>query len=64
MRRWLVFAFFVLCVSPLAGAHTMMMTQVLVSFGQPDAVDVKIDVDLTLLLGSTGALLRGGDRVA
>jgi HupE / UreJ protein len=30
----------------------MMMTQVLVSFGQPNAVDVKIDVDLTLLLGS------------
>jgi hypothetical protein len=30
----------------------MMMTQVLVSFGQPDTVDVKIDVDLTLLLGS------------
>jgi len=52
MRRWLVFASFILCVSPLVGAHTMMMTQVLVSFGQPDAVDVKIDVDLTLLLGS------------
>lgn len=52
MRRWLVFALFILCVSPLAGAHTMMMTQVLVSFGQPDAVDVKVDVDLTLLLGS------------
>jgi hypothetical protein len=52
MRRWLVFAFFILCVSPLARAHTMMMTQVLVSFGQSDAVDVKIDVDLTLLLGS------------
>jgi hypothetical protein len=52
MRRWLVFASFILCVSPFAGAHTMMMTQVLVSFGQPDAVDVKIDVDLTLLLGS------------
>ena len=52
MCRWLVFAFFILCVSPFAGAHTMMMTQVLVSFGQPDAVDVKIDVDLTLLLGS------------
>jgi len=52
VRRWLVLAFFILCVSPLAGAHTMMMTQVLVSFGQPDAVDVKIDVDLTLLLGS------------
>jgi hypothetical protein len=51
MRRWL-FAFFILCVSPLAGAHTMMMTQVLVSFGHPDAVDVKIDIDLTLLLGT------------
>jgi hypothetical protein len=32
----------------------MMMTQVLVSFGEPGAVDVKIDVDLTLLLGSPG----------
>jgi len=38
--------------SPLAGAHTMMMTQVLVSFGQPGTVDVKLDVDLTMLLGS------------
>jgi hypothetical protein len=30
----------------------MMMTQVLVSFGESRTVDVKIDVDLTLLLGS------------
>ena len=30
----------------------MMMTQVLVSFGQPGTVDVKLDVDLTMLLGS------------
>jgi HupE / UreJ protein len=30
----------------------MMMTQVLVSFAQPGNVDVKIDVDLTMLLGS------------
>jgi hypothetical protein len=30
----------------------MMMTQVLVSFGQPGALDVKIDLDLTLLLGT------------
>lgn len=52
MRRWLVFALFILCVSPFAGAHTMMMTQVLVSFGHTDAVDVKIDIDLTLLLGT------------
>jgi hypothetical protein len=51
MRRWLS-AFFILYAAPLAGAHTMMMTQVLVSFGHPDAVDVKIDIDLTLLLGT------------
>jgi hypothetical protein len=38
-----------------AGAHTMMMTQVLVSFADPGAVTVKIDVDLTLLLGSAEA---------
>ena len=30
----------------------MMMTQVLVSFGGADTIDVKLDVDLTLLLGS------------
>jgi len=38
-----------------AGAHTMMMTQVLVSFDEPGTVDVKIDIDLTLLLGSAEA---------
>src|ERR1700730_17698819 len=52
MRRWVAFALFILCVPSFARAHTMKMTQVLVSFGQPGAVDVKIDVDLTLLLGS------------
>jgi len=52
MRRGLAFALVILCGSPFAGAHTMMMTQVLVSFGQPGNVDVKIDVDFTLLLGS------------
>ncbi len=30
----------------------MMMTQVLVSFAEPGTVNVKIDIDLTLLLGS------------
>ena len=30
----------------------MTMTQVLVSFGQPRTVDVTVDIDLTLLLGS------------
>jgi hypothetical protein len=52
MRRRLAFLLFIVCGLPLAGAHTMMMSQVLVSFGQPGTVDVKFDVDLTLLLGS------------
>ncbi len=44
----------VLGLSSLAPAlgHTMMMTQVLVSFDRPDTVAVKIDVDLTLILGT------------
>ncbi len=41
-----------LLLAPLAGSHSMTMTQVLVAFGQPGTVDVKIDIDLTLLLGS------------
>ena len=41
-----------LSVAPDAGGHTVMMTQVLVSFGEPERIDVKIDVDLTVLLGS------------
>jgi hypothetical protein len=52
MRRRLAFLLFIVCGFPLAGAHTMMMSQVLVSFGQPGTVDVKFDVDLTMLLGS------------
>jgi hypothetical protein len=52
MRRWIAFAFLTLFVAPPAGAHTVMMTQVLVSFGESKTVAVKIDVDLTLLLGS------------
>jgi hypothetical protein len=52
MRRRLALAILMLFQAPFAGAHTMMMTQVLVSFGQPGTVDVKIDIDLTLLLGS------------
>jgi HupE / UreJ protein len=38
--------------APSAQAHTMIMTQVLVSFARPGSVDVKVDLDLTLLLGS------------
>jgi hypothetical protein len=52
LRRGIACAVFVVFLAPLAGAHTMTMTQVLVSFGKPDTVDVKIDIDLTLLLGS------------
>jgi HupE / UreJ protein len=52
MRGWLAFVLLIVGGPPLAGAHTMMMTQVLVSFGQPGTVDVKFDVDLTMLLGS------------
>ena len=52
MRRSLLCALFMWWIAPNAGAHTVMLTQVLVSFGKPGTVDVKIDVDLTLLLGS------------
>ena len=52
MRGWLAFVLLIVGGAPLAGAHTMMMTQVLVSFGQPGTLDVKYDVDLTMLLGS------------
>ncbi len=41
-----------LLLASIAGAHSMTMTQVLVSFAEPGTVDVKIDLDLTLLLGS------------
>ena len=40
----------VACVE--AGAHTMQLTRVLVSFDRPGGVDVKIDIDLTVMLGA------------
>jgi hypothetical protein len=52
MRVQAAFAVLGMCLSALAGAHSMTMTQVLVSFGDAGAVEVKIDIDLTLLLGS------------
>ena len=45
-------ALMLLCVAPLVRAHTMITTRVLVSFGQPSEVSVKVDIDLALLLGS------------
>jgi hypothetical protein len=41
-----------LLLASIAGAHSMTMTQVLVSFAEPGTVAVMIDLDLTLLLGS------------
>src|SRR4030088_1094202 len=52
MPRCVAYLMATVLLVPFARAHTMTMTQVLVSFGQPDTVDVKIDIDLTLLLGS------------
>jgi hypothetical protein len=52
MRKCAAFFIFIVFMAPWAGAHTMTMTQILVSFGRPEMVDVKIDIDLTLLLGS------------
>jgi hypothetical protein len=52
MRRGIAFVLAIVLLAPVAGAHTMTMTQVLVSFRQPETVDVKIDIDFTLLLGS------------
>ena len=38
--------------SPPAAAHTQMMTEVLVTFRQPQQVEVTIGLDLSLMLGS------------
>jgi len=56
MGRWIATG--IICVlatlsgSPLAVAHTQMMTEVLVSFRQPQQVDVTVGLDLSLMLGS------------
>jgi hypothetical protein len=52
MRRSVLLALLTVLMVPVVEAHTVMMTQVLVSFAKPGTVDVKIDVDLTLLLGT------------
>jgi hypothetical protein len=41
--------------APAASCHTMQMTQILVSFADAGRIEVKIEVDLTLLLGSAEA---------
>ena len=56
MRRYApAFSFvlaLVLALAAPARAHTLLMTQVLVSFVTPGTVDIQIDLDLGLLLGS------------
>jgi hypothetical protein len=61
VRRCVALAWLLL-LAPLARAHTMMMTQVLVSFAEPGTVNVKIDIDLTLLLGSAEAYYALGSE--
>jgi hypothetical protein len=50
--RRLIIALLGLAAPAAARAHTMTLTQVLVSFDQPGTVSVKVDIDLTMLLGS------------
>ncbi len=45
----------VMVMGPPVWAHTLTMTQLQVSFARPDAVDIKIETDLTVLLGSPEA---------
>jgi hypothetical protein len=50
--RRLILGLLGLTVPAAARAHTMTLTQVLVSFDQPGSVSVKIDIDPTMMLGS------------
>jgi hypothetical protein len=52
MKRWLAVLILGIGAPGAATAHTMTLTQVLVAFDQPGTVDVKIDLDLTMMLGT------------
>src|ERR1700678_13763 len=52
MAPRLTIALLCLAAPAAARAHTMTLTQVLVSFDQPGTVAVKVDIDLTMMLGS------------
>jgi HupE / UreJ protein len=52
MTRWPLPLLLCLAVPGAAMAHTMTLTQVLVSFDRPDMLDVKIDIDPTMMLGT------------
>lgn len=52
MRRCIAWALLLVSWARLAGAHTMTLTEVTVSFATPGILDVKIGIDLTQILGS------------
>lgn len=65
MRRLLFLLLLLGWARPEGLAHTLNMTRVLVTFGPERSLEVKIDVDLTPLLGRPedyGALLRTTDE--
>jgi hypothetical protein len=58
MRRSLAMALLGLAAAAAARAHTLNLTQVLVSFDGPGTVAIKIDLDLTVMLGSPDLYYR------
>jgi hydrogenase/urease accessory protein HupE len=52
MRRCIAWALLLMSWACLAGAHTMTLTEVTVTFATPGTLDVKIGIDLTQILGS------------
>jgi len=52
MRRSIPWALLLMPWASLAGAHTMTLTEVTVTFATPGILDVKIGIDLTQILGS------------
>jgi len=52
MRRCIVWALLLMSWACLAGAHTMTLTEVTVTFATPGKLDVKIGIDLTQILRS------------
>jgi hypothetical protein len=52
MRKGIAWALLLVGWVPLAGAHTMTMTEVTVTFAEPGTLEVKVGIDLTQILGS------------
>jgi hypothetical protein len=52
MRRIPIIVLLGCCLCGQALAHTLTISQVEVTFGQPGTIAVKVDLDLTLMLGS------------